>query len=844
MRILLVLVKRLLALFILETSVLIITGFIAQTRFRSNNKRETYLSVSKFNFGKSPRDYMANGVPSAAGRKDEERNMEEVLEERLATIAQMERDIEQRLISLSQKERALQQQQERRPGPGGPRGSTVSNEYTIGKHLEIFGSQTSDKNTLDVGAIRDENYYNPKAYERSQLTESKLYSPLGNTESPFKSSSTGTTSIRIGPSSDERSNEASMQSSSTVSPQENDYTKAVLATIAVGLGSALAFGAANQNNAPSEQWKSFGGISNNWMESMRPASSRIEDRDSIPLESATTKLMEKLNTGASPESGIVKDTPKEQTGKTEGSEKSDLDLKQGVEKEPAAGSAAPRADAVDKPVREVPNLVFDTNAAPKSSELGKNEETSGLSKSADSALQTKVESPITTKLPNEAPAISKLSEESGKPKADESIITALSKNIESAAITKSSDETVKTKTDTPVSDQSSEDAVKAKFDAAIVTKEVDAPVSSRSSEDAMKAKFDAAVVTKEVDAPVSSQSSEDAMKAKFDAAAVTKEVDAPVSSQSSEDAMKAKSENLITSKASDETVMPKVESLVKKSLDEVEVIKTDTSATPKSSDILSKEGPSDAALKPQPASTAETTKILGKVEEVTENKVSPPKVAETTVKPEAAIIPDQIKITDEPVPQPTGTVASRETFTVVEPKSTATTAAVDAAPKDTVAETAPEGSKDPSTVKEQTKSMVDSKASVTGPIASTAESSVSNVMKTEDSGTKAIPTSKTSQEELLKEAAVNTFMKALVSGDVSVESAAKVEDAIEAFLKSREAARRSVVAANPVTIKTTLTESGASSIPVDTVVNTILEQLRAGVTLEIRAKAPDSRSLS
>jgi hypothetical protein len=763
---------------------------------------------------------VANGVPSAAGRKDEERNMEEVLEERLATITQMERDIEQRLISLSQKERALQQQQERRPGPGGPRASTVSNEYTIGKHLEIFGSQTSDKNTLDVGAIRDEYYNNPKEYEKSQLTENKLYSPLGNTESPFRSSSTGTTSIRIGPSGDERSKEASMESSSTASPQENDYTKAVLATIAVGLGSALAFGAANQNNVPSGQWKSFGAISNNWMESMRPASSRIEDPQSIPIETATTKLMEKLNTGSSPGNGIVKDTPKEQTGKTVGEEKSDLDLKQGFEKEPVAGSAAPRADAVDKPVREVPNLVSDTNAAPRSSELGTKEETSGRSKSADSALQTKVESPITTKIPDQAPAISKLSEEAGKPKADDaSIITGTSKKIESADITKSSDETVITKADTPVSSQSSEDAVKAKFDAAIVTKEVDAPVSSQSSEDAMKAKFDAAIVTKEVDAPVSSQSSEDSVK--------------------------AKSENLITSKASDETVMSKVESLVpKKSLDEVEVIKTDTPATPKSSDILSKEGPSDAALKPQPDSTAETSKILGKVEEVIENKLPPLKNAETTVKLEAANIPDQIKITDEPVPQPTGTAATKEILTIVEPKSTATIAAVDAAPRDTVAETVPEGSKDVAIVKEQTRSMVDSKASITGTIASNTDSSLTNAMKTEDSGTKAIPTSKTSQEELLKEAAVSTFMKALVAGDVSVESAAKVEDAIEAFLKSREAARRSVVAANPVTIKPSLPDSVASSLPVDTVVNTILEQLRAGVTLEIRAKAPDSRSVS
>lgn len=719
MRIVLVVAKSLLALCILDASVVIITGFIVRTRFRSNSIRETCLSVSKFDFG---RGFVANGVPSAAGRRDGDPKIEEALEERLASIAQMERDIEQRLISLSQKERALQQQQDsRRPGPGGPRASTVSNDYTIGKHLEIFGSQSSDKDTLDVGAIRDPSNYNRRASERSRLTENKLYSPLGSTQSPYSSSGSGTSGLRIGPSGDGGNNEVYVERSTTESSQEGDYSKAVLATIAVGLGSALAFGAVNQNSVPTEQWTSLGGRTNNWMESMRPASSKIKDSESMPLEAATSKLMEKLNTGASPESGVVKATkPTEQLGKTTEFEKKDLEVKKVNEKEPVSVA------------QSAPKLVSDAVSPPKSSEMVTKAETSGVSKSADEVAQIKVESPIAPKISDETLAISKRPEEAVKSKVDDSINSGTSKAIESSAMAKSSDE----------------------------------PVIAK--------------------------------------------VEKPVSSLSSEDGTKAKSENPSISKTSTETVTAKVESPVTtKSLDEVVLMKIETPAIPKSSDVIPKEELSDAVLKSKLTSIEETSKILGKAEEVTQSKFSPPM---------DSVTPDPTKITAEP----TGAVVAKETPTIAEPKSTPTIASVDAVPKVTAAETVlSKGAQDAATV-----------------TASKIESSVSNAMKTEDSGSKAMPM-KTAQEELLKEAAVNTFMKALVAGDVSVESAAQVEDAIEAFLKSREAARRSTV-----TVKPNLPDSGSSNIPVDTVVSTILEQLRTGVTLEIKAKAPDSRTLS
>lgn len=737
MRIVLVVAKSLLALCIFDASAVFITGFIVRTRFRSNSIRETCLSVGKFDFG---RGYVANGAPSGSGRRGGDKKIEDALEERLASIAQMERDIEQRLISLSQKERALQQQDNRRPGPGGPRASIVSNDYTIGKHLEIFGSQSSDKDTLDVGAIRDQSYNNRRESDRSRLTENKLYSPLGSTQSPYSSSGSGTSGLRIGPSGDEGINDAYLERSTAESSQEGDYSKAVLATIAVGLGSALAFAAVNQNSVPSDQWTSLGARTNNWMESMRPASSKIKDSESMPLEAATNKLMEKLNTGASMESGVVKAAkPTEQVGKTTESEKKVVEVSKVVEKEPV--NVAPK---VEKPVMEVPKLVSDAVPAPKSSEMVTKAETTGVSKSANEAAQIKVESPIAPKISDETPPIYKLPEETVKPKADDSIISGISKAVESSATAKSSDE----------------------------------PVIAK--------------------------------------------VEKPVSSLSTEDVTKAKSESPSISKTSSETVTPKVDSPVAtKSPDEVGGIKIETPAIPKSSDVILKEELSDAVLKSKSNSIEETSKILGKAEE-TESKFSPPKDSGTTVKLETTVTPDPTRITAVPVAQPTGTAVAKETLTIAEPKSTPTIASVDAVPKVAAAEAVlSKGTQDAATI-----------------TASKIESSVSNAMKTEESASKAIPM-KTAQEDLLKEAAVNTFMKALVAGDVSVESAAKVEDAIEAFLKSREAARRSTVAVKP-----NVPDSGSSNIPVDTVVSTILDQLRAGVTLEIKAKAPDSRNVS
>ena len=95
--------------------------------------------------------------------------------------------------------------------------------------------------------------------------------------------------------------------------------------------------------------------------------------------------------------------------------------------------------------------------------------------------------------------------------------------------------------------------------------------------------------------------------------------------------------------------------------------------------------------------------------------------------------------------------------------------------------------------------------------------------------------------------AIMLLAVALVSGAGCAKKVTEntVENAIEKFLKARESAGKSVTNVNSMTA--TIKPSGQdleTGVAVDAVVNTILEQLRAGVTLEIKAKVPDARTSS
>jgi hypothetical protein len=646
MKLSLLVANGILSLSILESSVVIITGFITHPQFRASlsyiNKFDA-LAVSKY--GVDSRGYLANGVP-ASGR-NEISQMEDAIEQRLAKIEQMEKDLEQRLINLSQKERDLQQQE--RLGPGGPRGSS---DYSIGRRLEIFGSQTPNSNSLDVGALNDDTYYSTSDYNSNRITKNKFYSPLGSTEAPSSS-----TYMPIGTNSD-RMTEAAPVQSTTTSPQEGDYSKAILATIAVGLGSTLAFQAVNQKNPPSEQWSSLMTRTNTWLETMKPATKKVKDVEAVSLESATNTLMEKLKTGATIESGVVKTTSKD---KIETAGKEEVLPRKVVEKEPIVSNSAQSTNIVEKPVGESPKLAPETISTPKSPEAVSKAEATIISKSSEAI--TKEESAITSEA--KVAAIEETAKLLGK--VEESLAAAETKVM-------------------PSSGSSLKDS------GTVVTEE-----STKSLEPSFKGS------------------------------------------------------------------------------EKVDIKETATIAEPKA------------------ITTAEATL-----------KVSGLAVPEENV---VIVEPQVVAAAEATSKGPEQIVSTKESVSIAEPKVSTT-------------------------------------ESTTSKGSFGTESSISNVMKIEGTGSKDSLIN-ANPEDLLREAAVNTFMKALLAGDVSVESAAKVENAIEKFLKARESAGKSVTNVNSMTA--TIKPSGQdleTGVAVDAVVNTILEQLRAGVTLEIKAKVPDARTSS